>query len=436
MGADEVSNATRRANARISGALLYWAEKYPGDFVDDVTQDLFSKTLRHMAKYTFIAHITADLAKIEALFDTFVDIDQSWSWKPPKSDSASLGTDDTIVDESECKGDMSVDTVVPDNTTPVSKEKLASTRTSSFASVPASAESDSLRPPGRAMDSGSDLSRSDRSTDSGHRKWSTSLHAITNMDPHVFALELTRLQWELFAAIRCRDVLRHDFGRERDDPVGRSIEFFNHLSRLVSTMVLAHPKAKGRAKAYEHFVKIAHRLRRLNNYDGLCAVIAGLRETSIHRLSQTHAFVRLEPQLSRDFQSHIRLVDPRSGYMHYRRALQADSTYGHNAIPLLTTILSLVNRLHAARSEDRRPDGTVAWDKFSRFGAMMSVIPEFQARGCNVPGEVNASFRRLIEATPVIRSEDGLYERSKIVEPGGQGGGIMRKLANLGIQAR
>lgn len=425
----------------MAGALLYWANKYPGDFVDPVTQDLFRKTLGHMIKYTFISHITSDLARIEMQFGHEVDIDQSWSWRPTKSeaaslrtDAASLRTDDTAVDEVDAKGDTSVDTVTTEDT---GKEIAPSSRTESFASISVDSESLTRRRGVDRMDSGSDISRSRNSNDdNGHRKWSGALQAILDMDPHIFALELTRMQWELFAAIRCRDILRHDFGRERDDPVGKSIAFFNRLSRFVSTMILAHPKPKGRAKAYEQFVKIAHRLRRLNNYDGLCAVIAGLRETSIHRLAQTHALVRLEPALNRDYQSHIRLMDPRGGYMHYRRALQADSTYGHHAIPLLTTVLSLVNRLHAARPQDRRPDGTVAWDKFSRFGAMMSVIPEFQARGCNVAGVVNAQFRRLLEVTPVIASEDGLYERSKVVESGGPSGGIMRKLANLGIQQR
>lgn len=230
--------------------------------------------------------------------------------------------------------------------------------------------------------------------------------------------------------------MRHDLGKERDEPVSRSIDFFNHLSRFVSTMVLASPKPKNRARVYEAFVKIAHQLRRLNNYDSLSAVISGLRETSVHRLSETHKLVRLEPMLGRDFQSHIRLVDPRGGYVHYRRALQADSTYGHTAIPLLSAVLSLVSRMQAGRPEDRRAvDGAVQWGKFQRFGEILQVLPDFHERGPMVPGAPSASFRRLIEATPVIQNEDGLYERSKLIEPGGsQGTNMLRKLAaNLAL---
>jgi hypothetical protein len=67
----------------------------------------------------------------------------------------------------------------------------------------------------------------------------------------------------------------------------------------------------------------------------LYAVISGMRETSIHRLSQTHALVKVGIGIDKDFQSHLKLMDPRGGYTHYRRALEADMSNGRPAIPLL-----------------------------------------------------------------------------------------------------
>lgn len=78
----------------------------------------------------------------------------------------------------------------------------------------------------------------------------------------------------------------------------------------------------------------------------------------------------------------------------------------------------------------------------------MASIPDFQARGSMVPGNATTAFRRLIEATPVISSEDvsyspigadiannqGLYERSKMLEPAGSHPqGMFRKLASLAL---
>ena len=105
------------------------------------------------------------------------------------------------------------------------------------------------------------------------------------------------------------------------------------LSRT-STLILSHPKAKYRAKIYDRFMLITHQLRRQSNYDGLYAIISGMQETSVHRLTQTHALVY--PSVStREFENHLKLMDPRGGYGAYRRAIQADLTQGKSAIPLL-----------------------------------------------------------------------------------------------------
>lgn len=409
---------------RLAGALLDWVTRYPGDLSDPETRSLFQKTVSCMLKYTFLGHITDDLALIEGSVEGTPDVDISWSCrrsKDPPTLTVVVGNEDLREDY-----ESSINTP---------RDEPLSTRSieeSIYSKRPMASDQTTT-----TTDSSSDLSRSIYSgDDTGHQRWSQAFHAVLQMDPYTFALELTRMQWEMFSVIRPRDVLRHDLGKERDEPVSRSIDFFNHVARFVSTMVLASPKPKNRARVYEAFVKIAHQLRRLNNYDSLSAVISGLRETSVHRLGETHKLVRLEPTLARDFQSHMRLMDPRGGYVIYRRALQADSTYGHTAIPLLSAVLSLVSRLQAGRPEDRRPsDSFVQWGKFQRFGEILAVIPDFQSRGPMVPGTASASFRRLIEATPVIPNEDGLYERSKLIEPGGiQGTNMLRKLAaNLAL---
>jgi hypothetical protein len=294
-----------------------------------------------MIKYPFLGHIAGELVITEQTLDETVDLDVSWSCQPAPPPPPPPQVADATSEEPEEANAITLDDEeeLDDETSSINKDnKTRSARTMSTASLSAEADTYPRRPASsdRTTDSSSDVSRSVYSGDDiGHQRWSSAIQAVLVMDAHVFALELTRMQWELFSQIRPRDILRHDLGKERDEPVARSIEFFNHVSRFVSTMILAHPKAKTRAKMYEAFVRVAHQLRRLNNYDSLCAVIAGLRETSVHRLSQTHALVKLEPMLTRDFQSHMKLMDPRGGYQHYRRALQADSTYGHTAIPLL-----------------------------------------------------------------------------------------------------
>nr|XP_019010932.1 uncharacterized protein I206_04237 [Kwoniella pini CBS 10737]OCF49713.1 hypothetical protein I206_04237 [Kwoniella pini CBS 10737] len=433
---------------RLTGALVDWTSRYPGDLHDLTVQNTFKEILEFILHHTFMAHLTGELIMVEHSLPEVIDLDLSWSIKTISSSSKesihsrkALSTDlviDTeilyaITDSPLGEKGIILDDEAPD--TPFSKEhNTHSTRSVSTSSLPVE----------HLKSDHSGRSHSDErifSTDEmGFHKWAQAFNLVTNMDPRSFAVELTKLQWNLFTAIRPRDVLRHDLGKETNGPVGKAILFFNHISRWVSTIILAHPKPKHRARIIERFIVIAHQLRRLNNYDSLYAVISGLRETSIHRLSITQQLVNLPPSVEKDYQSHLKLMDPRGGYVHYRRALEADISNGRASIPLLNNILGLINRLQNVRKEDKRiVEGDreeIQWDKFLKFGEILNVINDCQIRGPIVRGEVNESFRKILEETVIISDEDALWERSQLLEPSGGGtvgGKVLKRLVNLGF---
>ncbi|OCF42931.1 hypothetical protein I317_03282 [Kwoniella heveanensis CBS 569] len=440
---------------KITGALVDWTTRYPGDLQDGQTQGHFKEILALILHHTFMAHLTGELIMIENSLSETVDVDQSWSLhtaSPPSTSSRPSVIDSELVLDSEVlyEFDSSLDKSEPPTSM---KERTHSARSVSTSSL--ALESDQQHRRKRSgsdprlgaittsIGSGSDDKLGGHShgqaqafDEMGYHRWAGAINMVISMDPRAFATELTRMQWELFTCIRPRDIFRHDFGKETNGPVGESIMFFNHISRWVSTLILAHPKAKHRARVIERFITISHQLRRLNNYDTLYALISGMREASVDRLASTHALVQVAPNIEKDFQSHLKLMDPRGGYVHYRRALQADISNGRASIPLLTTLLGLVNRLQAVRPDDRRKeDNKVQWDKFARFGEILGVINECQSRGPIVRGEVNDRFRRIIEDTPVISNEDGLWERSQLLEPSGGtvGGKVLKRLATLGF---
>nr|XP_019046284.1 hypothetical protein I302_05027 [Kwoniella bestiolae CBS 10118]OCF25214.1 hypothetical protein I302_05027 [Kwoniella bestiolae CBS 10118] len=456
---------------KMTGALVDWTTRYPGDLQDSSTQSIFKDILAFILHHTFMAHLTGELIMVEHSLSEVMDLDQSWSLRNTNTHAKSSAS----ILSNNFKTELVIDTEVlyeypnsslekgiiledepPD--TPFSKDTHDvpnhSTRSVSTSSLP--------------MENGKSHSSSDNHTNDngkekmgphshvsdetgmgmGFHKWAQAFNVVLNMDARSFAVELTKLQWNLFAAIRPRDVLRHDLGKETDGPVGKAILFFNHISRWVSTLILTHPKPKHRARIIERFIMIAHQLRRLNNYDTLYAVISGMRETSVHRLSLTQSLVGVSPTLEKDYQSHLKLMDPRGGYVHYRRALQADISNGRASIPLLTNILGLVNRLQNVRKEDKRTvevidqDGIkrnrveIQWDKFYKIGEILHIITECQIRGPIVRGDVQEGFRRVVEDTAIISNEDGLWERSQLLEPSGGGtvgGKVLKRLVNLGF---
>lgn len=103
----------------------------------------------------------------------------------------------------------------------------------------------------------------------------------------------------------------------------------------VSSLILASLRPKNRAGVYERFILLIHHLHELRNYDGLYAVISGLREASIYRLTQTLAVVQLDSGLLAEYQELVTMMDPRGGFASYRAVVEAEIIQGRAVIPLM-----------------------------------------------------------------------------------------------------
>jgi len=156
---------------------------------------------------------------------------------------------------------------------------------------------------------------------------------LTKFRYHIFmdtsnddiADEMTRIDWVMFSSIRIRDLVRHvSLSAEQKEKckamknVNRMISHFNHIATWVSNMILMRDKAKHRAQMLEKFMHIALKLRVLNNYNGLAAVLAGINGTAIHRLTQTRALVSNEMQ--KRFARLVLLMGTQKGHFAYRLA--------------------------------------------------------------------------------------------------------------------
>lgn len=456
------SDVKNWALLKLTGALVDWTNRYPGDCVSMSTPIIFSEIIILLSKHTFMAHLISDLILVQDALPKTTDPDESWSMR--SHDVTSHNVEKSIQVLIDKEGGSKLDDNEEEDEVGSLGHKAASELSASTGSLQleevqrqgSGSDSHRVRIPSGVSVLGEEGSLSSegqhshtRPAGSSYRmnsmqvsdevadaRWGNALNMVMRMEPRVFATELTRMQWELFLDIRPRDVFRHTLGKETGGPVRKSINFFNHLSRWISTIVLASSKAKHRARVIERFIFIAHQLRRLNNYDSLYAVISGLREASVHRLSASQALIQLSPIAEQDYHSHLKLMDPRSGYTQYRKALQADIDNGRGAIPLLNNILGLVSRLQGVRPNDcREEDGKIQWDKFMRFGEILSMIQECQTRGPMVNGQVGQGFKKVIEETIILSDEDALWERSQSLENSGGtiGGKMLRRLANLGF---
>jgi hypothetical protein len=164
-------------------------------------------------------------------------------------------------------------------------------------------------------------------------------HQLMNETDEAIARELTRIDWIMFSSVRPRDLVRHvSLNAEEKkkcknlENVTRMTEHFNHVAYLVTNYILMRDKPKHRALMMEKWMKIARQLRKLNNYNMLGAVLAGVKGTAVHRLLATRDLV---PQpTSHDFLKLDILMGPQKSHAAYRLAWENSSGERIPYIPL------------------------------------------------------------------------------------------------------
>ncbi|KAF2200511.1 ras GEF [Delitschia confertaspora ATCC 74209] len=271
------------------------------------------------------------------------------------------------------------------------------------------------------------------------------------------ARELTRIDWIMFSSIRPRDLVRHVSMNTEEkrrcknlENVTRMTEHFNHLAYVVTNYILLRDKPKHRALMLEKWMKVARELRKLNNYNSLGAVLAGIKGTAVHRLVATRDlvsqavgkdFVRLEILMGTQ-KSHFayRLAwDNSSGeripYVPLHRrdlvsASEGNSTFiGDKKPPPAFTPhpgVSVFQGPPGARDSREAPPGGVVgkerinWRKFEIMGEV--IVGVQRAQGTPYPVlQRNDEVRNLVLDVKVLKDDDDLYARSCQLEAAGAG---------------
>ncbi|RAL58807.1 hypothetical protein DID88_009117 [Monilinia fructigena] len=161
-------------------------------------------------------------------------------------------------------------------------------------------------------------------------------HMFMDISDDDLADEMTRIDWVyVFFHTSPRFLVRHvSLSLNQKEKckslanVNRMINHFNHIAKWVANMILMRDKAKHRAQMLEKFMNIALKLRQLNNYNGLAAVLAGINGTAIHRLTQTRNLV--PPDVQKRFARLVLLMGTQKSHFAYRLAWGKLSITSHS----------------------------------------------------------------------------------------------------------
>ncbi|KAL3463396.1 ras guanine nucleotide exchange factor domain-containing protein [Aspergillus heterothallicus] len=243
-----------------------------------------------------------------------------------------------------------------------------------------------------------------------------------------FANELTRIDWIMFNTFRPRDLVRHVSlsGPDKDKiqslkHVNRMIKQFNHVAFFVASVILLRDKPKHRARALEKFMSIAQKLRRLNNYNSLGAVIAGINGTPVHRLNQTRELVPMQTQ--KDFMRLVILMGTQKSHFAYRLAW--DNSFSERIPFLPLHRRDLVSAEEGNRTFIGENRARINWRKFEVMGEVVLGIQHSQKTPYPHLHRYD-EVARLILDTKLPADDEELYARSMQVEPSA-GGDLGRK---------
>ncbi|OWO97491.1 ras guanyl-nucleotide exchange factor RasGEF [Marssonina coronariae] len=240
-------------------------------------------------------------------------------------------------------------------------------------------------------------------------------HIFMDTPDEDIADEMTRIDWVMFSSIRLRDLVRHvslpPEQKEKMTNVNRMISHFNHIAKWVANMILMRDKAKHRAQMLEKFMAIALRLRQLNNYNGLAAVLAGINGTAIHRLTQTRNLVPADVQ--KRFARLVILMGTHKSHFAYRLAWENSPLPRIPFIPLHRR--DLVSAEEGSQTFVGANGRRINWKKFEILSEV--ILPVLKSQTVPYPNlSTHESARELILNCRMPIDDEEVYQRSLQVE--------------------
>ncbi|KAL2282027.1 hypothetical protein FJTKL_11107 [Diaporthe vaccinii] len=362
---------------RIIEVVARWVSLYPGDFARPATKKTLERFINHLASEPAFSAAAGQM-RVQLETNVVEDDDTAWAQADDPPEDASVASSHKSQDLEVPMASLSVD--------------------------------DQLSAEMRRPSQGSELSHVERDYGTGETNYQHHTygdyereaakmvpqatlplnkfryHIFMDTNPEDIAEEITRIDWIMFSSVRIRDWVRHvslsSSEKERCRSLrnaNRLIAHFNHVAKWVQNMVLIRDKAKHRAPCLERFMIIAHKLRKLNNYNGLGAVVAGLQNANIARLHATQALVSKE--VWKQYQSAEKLMLNTKSSFAYRLAWE------NSPLPRIPYMALHRKDLTFAEEGNKTlvgPNGDrINWKKFEILGEIL--LPIMKSQGAPYP---------------------------------------------------
>ncbi|GJJ09683.1 hypothetical protein Clacol_003907 [Clathrus columnatus] len=357
---------------RICDLLEEWISTYPTDFATPGTHGAIVALVKQISSNPCTLHYGSDILPFLDELPRLKDLDSSWAL-PCEDPTASDESDTLLEDEmtslpkntSQETFDSSAVHSSGKDTSSVQSRSKSSIRERK-ASLPLSTKS-LTSPTGndshRLSSSRAPLTLSRNSLKDLIRLSST----LSTYDPEEIAQQITKMQSDLFLAIEPRQWLRYAMSetRSQKDPIS-----------AVSSLILAHDKVKAREKQVERFVDLAQRLRYMNNYVGLRAVMTGINNATYPNDQIMSLFRDSKIRLYQQYLGWEILLNSQHNHRAYRMALR--NTDGPTIPDMEVHTFDMV-RANDSNPNYKSDDPTkIHWGKFTLMARMILMLQGLQ----------------------------------------------------------
>ncbi|KAL2087841.1 hypothetical protein ACEWY4_016669 [Coilia grayii] len=152
---------------------------------------------------------------------------------------------------------------------------------------------------------------------------SGSMSSFELMSSKDLAFQMTLYDWELFSCVHEQEFVYHTFGRQAYRRSTANLDLFlrrfNQLQFWVVTEVCLCPQLSKRVQLLKKFIKIAAHCREFRNLNSFFAIIMGMSNPAVSRLSQT--WEKLPSKFKKFYAEFESLLDPSRNHRSYRLAV-------------------------------------------------------------------------------------------------------------------
>uniref|UniRef100_A0AAY5EJU4 RAS guanyl releasing protein 4 n=1 Tax=Electrophorus electricus TaxID=8005 RepID=A0AAY5EJU4_ELEEL len=233
-----------------------------------------------------------------------------------------------------------------------------------------------------------------------------------HMEADEMAEHLSYLEFKNFCSVSFLDY--HSYvvhGSVRNNPaLERSVLLCNGVSQWVQLMILNRHTPQQRAEVFTKFIHVAQKLRSLQNFNTLMAVIGGLCHSSISRLKDTASL--LSSDVTKTLSELTELLSSYSNYTNYRRVYSECSGF---KVPILGVHLKDLVSLNEALP-DYLEDDKINLGKLQHLYSNISDL--LAVHKSKPPFEANKDLLHLLTLSlDLYYTEDQIYELSYAKEP-------------------